>query len=90
MPNRNNFILADPYFFLFELASKSQSVEIVIKSLDSIGKLINYDHLLGDSVDAADPNQKLIDRVVQTICKTFHGYNTHKRIELIIIQVNCF
>jgi hypothetical protein len=36
LPSRNNFILADPYFLIFELACKSPNVEIVIKALDSI------------------------------------------------------
>lgn len=46
LPNRNNFILADPYFVVFELACKSSSVELVIKSLDSVEVFSSYPNII--------------------------------------------
>jgi brefeldin A-inhibited guanine nucleotide-exchange protein len=41
LPNRDNFILADPYFLPFELACKSPTVDIVINALNSIAVSFN-------------------------------------------------
>ncbi|KAL3103638.1 hypothetical protein niasHS_000274 [Heterodera schachtii] len=86
LPNNNNKFLADHYFLPFELACQSRSTKIVVNALDSLEKLISYGHLVGNVPDPANPDQLLIDRVVQTICFPFQGPHTDDSIQLQIIK----
>uniref|UniRef100_A0A914LSY1 SEC7 domain-containing protein n=1 Tax=Meloidogyne incognita TaxID=6306 RepID=A0A914LSY1_MELIC len=86
LPNGNNIFLADRYFPPFELACQSKSSKIVINSLDSLQKLISYGHLIGNQPDSDNPEQLLIDRVVQAICAPFQGPHTDDAVQLQIIK----
>ena len=55
--------------------------------LISLQKLIAYGQLTGASPDPENPNKKLIDTVIETICDAFHGVNTDPDVELQIIKV---
>ena len=50
-------------------------------------KLIAYGHLAGDIPDSTDPNKKLLDRIVETICGCFVGVQTDEGVQLQIIKV---
>ncbi|CAK5088909.1 unnamed protein product [Meloidogyne enterolobii] len=86
LPNGNNIFLADRYFPPFELACQSKSSKIVINALDSLQKLISYGHLIGNQPDSDNPEQLLIDRVVQAICAPFQGPHTDDAVQLQIIK----
>ncbi|KAF7638012.1 SEC7 domain-containing protein [Meloidogyne graminicola] len=86
LPNGNNIFLADRYFPPFELACHSKSTKIVINALDSLQKLISYGHLIGNQPDIDNPEQLLIDRVVQAICAPFQGPHTDDAVQLQIIK----
>ncbi|KAL5248280.1 hypothetical protein ACHWQZ_G017457 [Mnemiopsis leidyi] len=79
-------ILADDYFKPFQLACQSRSPRIVSTALDCLQKLIAYGQLTGASPDPENPNKKLIDTVIETICDAFHGVNTDPDVELQIIK----
>lgn len=80
------FIEADKYFLPFELACKSKCPRIIVASLDCLQKLIAYGHLAGDIPDSTDPNKKLLDRIVETICGCFVGVQTDEGVQLQIIK----
>ncbi|KAL7074646.1 hypothetical protein ACQ4LE_005574 [Meloidogyne hapla] len=86
LPNGNNIFLADRYFPPFELACQNKSSKIVINALDSLQKLISYGHLIGNQPDSDNPEQLLIDRVVQAICAPFQGPHTDDAVQLQIIK----
>ncbi|KAI1715915.1 sec7 domain-containing protein [Ditylenchus destructor] len=87
LPETQDFILADNYFRPFELACQSKNTKIVALALDSIQKLINHRHLVGDCPDPIpeNPQRLLVDRIVQAICYPFQGPHTDEAIQLQII-----
>uniref|UniRef100_A0A7E4WE95 SEC7 domain-containing protein n=1 Tax=Panagrellus redivivus TaxID=6233 RepID=A0A7E4WE95_PANRE len=86
LPNSNDYIVADGYFYPFELACQSKSPRIVATAIDVIGKLISYGHLIGDSPDASNPDTLLIDRIVESVCYPFQGPHTDDEVQLRIIR----
>ena len=50
-------------------------------------KLIAYGHLVGNSADSLHPGQRLIDRVIETVCSCFVGPQTDEGVQLQIIKV---
>ncbi|XP_050735041.1 brefeldin A-inhibited guanine nucleotide-exchange protein 1-like isoform X2 [Eriocheir sinensis] len=74
------------HFLPFELACRSKSARIVVTALDCIQKLIAYGHLTGNSADVNNPNRRLIDHIVETICNCFNGPSTDKDVEIQIIK----
>lgn len=80
------FIEADRYFLPFELACQSKCPRIVVAALDCLQKLIAYGHLAGDIPDSTEPNKKLLDRIVETICSCFLGVQTDEGVQLQIIK----
>ncbi|XP_047737905.1 brefeldin A-inhibited guanine nucleotide-exchange protein 1 isoform X3 [Hyalella azteca] len=76
----------EKYFLPFELACQSKSPRMVVTALDCIQKLIAYGHLTGNCPDQNDPNKRLIDHIVETICNCFLGPNTDKDVEIQIIK----
>jgi len=48
--------------------------------------LIAYGHLTGNCPDSTNPDKKLIDRIVETICACFVGPNTDEGVQLQIIK----
>ena len=86
LPNMQEYILADGYFYPFELACQSKSPRIIATALDCLQKLIAYGHLIGDSTDPADPEKLLIDRIVESICFPFQGPHTDDIVQLQIIK----
>lgn len=77
---------AEKHFLPFELACQSKSAKIVVSSLDCIQKLIAYGHLTGNCADPHNPNKRLIDHIVETICNCFNGSSTDKDVEIQIIK----
>ncbi|XP_069166610.1 brefeldin A-inhibited guanine nucleotide-exchange protein 1 isoform X3 [Procambarus clarkii] len=77
---------AEKHFLPFELACQSKSAKIVVSALDCIQKLIAYGHLTGNSADVNNPNKRLIDHIVETICNCFNGPSTDKDVEIQIIK----
>uniref|UniRef100_A0A8R1TUZ9 SEC7 domain-containing protein n=1 Tax=Onchocerca volvulus TaxID=6282 RepID=A0A8R1TUZ9_ONCVO len=86
LPSKAQFIHADRYFLPFDLACHSKSPRIVIIALDCLQKLIAYGHLVGNGVDAANPDRLLIDRIVEAICSPFYGPNTDDGVQLQILK----
>ncbi|XP_068200225.1 brefeldin A-inhibited guanine nucleotide-exchange protein 1-like isoform X2 [Palaemon carinicauda] len=77
---------AEKHFLPFELACQSKSAKIVVAALDCIQKLIAYGHLTGNCTDPNNPNKRLIDHIVETICNCFNGPSTDKDVEIQIIK----
>ncbi|KAK7060645.1 Brefeldin A-inhibited guanine nucleotide-exchange protein 1 [Halocaridina rubra] len=77
---------AERHFLPFELACQSKSAKIVVSALDCIQKLIAYGHLTGNCADHNNPNKRLIDHIVETICNCFNGPSTDKDVEIQIIK----
>ncbi|KAK8729377.1 hypothetical protein OTU49_008796 [Cherax quadricarinatus] len=77
---------AEKHFLPFELACQSKSAKIVVSALDCIQKLIAYGHLTGNCADPSNPNKRLIDHIVETICNCFNGSTTDKDVEIQIIK----
>ncbi|XP_042880494.1 brefeldin A-inhibited guanine nucleotide-exchange protein 1-like isoform X2 [Penaeus japonicus] len=77
---------AEKHFLPFELACQSKSARIVVTALDCIQKLIAYGHLTGNCPDPNNPNKRLIDYIVETICNCFNGQSTDKDVEIQIIK----
>ena len=46
-----------------------------------------YGHLRGDSVDPDNPDKRLIDKIIDTICGCFVGVQTEEGVQLQIINV---
>uniref|UniRef100_A0AC35TRP5 SEC7 domain-containing protein n=1 Tax=Rhabditophanes sp. KR3021 TaxID=114890 RepID=A0AC35TRP5_9BILA len=82
----NEIGLADTYFFPFELACQAKSPRIVATALDSLQKLIAHAHIVGNSADPQNPDQPLIDRVIEAICFPFQGPQTDENVQLNIIK----
>ncbi|XP_028406357.1 brefeldin A-inhibited guanine nucleotide-exchange protein 1-like [Dendronephthya gigantea] len=85
-PGQQTFITADQYFLPFELACRSKCSRIVITALDCIQKLIAYGHIIGDTPDSVEPEKRLIDRIIDTICSCFTGIDTDEGVQLQIIK----
>ncbi|XP_075427392.1 brefeldin A-inhibited guanine nucleotide-exchange protein 2 [Ascaphus truei] len=85
-PPKAKFIEADKYFLPFELACQSKSPRIVSTSLDCLQKLIAYGHITGNAPDKGAPGNRLIDRIVDTICNCFQGPQTDEGVQLQIIK----
>ncbi|VDM16431.1 unnamed protein product [Hydatigera taeniaeformis] len=64
-----------------ELACKSKSPKIVAISLDCLQKLIAYGHIPNNA-----SSDKVIRRIVQTICSCFSGVNTDEGVQLQVIK----
>ncbi|KAG7171828.1 Brefeldin A-inhibited guanine nucleotide-exchange protein 1-like [Homarus americanus] len=77
---------AEKHFLPFELACQSKSAKIVVSALDCVQKLIAYGHLTGNCADPNNPNKRLIDHIVETICNCFNGPSTDKDVEIQIIK----
>ncbi|XP_076064031.1 ADP ribosylation factor guanine nucleotide exchange factor Sec71 isoform X2 [Oratosquilla oratoria] len=76
----------EKHFLPFELACQSKSTKITVTALDCIQKLIAYGHLTGNCADPNNPNKRLIDHIVETICNCFNGPSTDKDVEIQIIK----
>ncbi|CAB3982629.1 brefeldin A-inhibited guanine nucleotide-exchange 1 isoform X1 [Paramuricea clavata] len=85
-PGQQTFITADQYFLPFELACHSKCSRIVTTALDCIQKLIAYGHIIGDTPDSIEPEKRLIDRIIDTICSCFTGIHTDEGVQLQIIK----
>ena len=46
-----------------------------------------YGHLKGDSADPDNPEKRLVDRIIDTVCGCFVGVQTDEGIQLQIIKV---
>eukprot|EP00116_Pleurobrachia_bachei_P004248 sb/3464510/ len=79
-------INADHYFRPFQMACRSRSPKIVSNAIDCLQKLMAYGQLTGQSMDPDNPQRKLIDAVIETVCEAFHGVNTDPDVELQIIK----
>eukprot|EP00731_Ephydatia_muelleri_P031777 Em0023g284a len=86
LPHPEAFISADKYFYPFELACKCGIPRIVTTALDCIQKLVAYGQLTGSSMDAENPEKKLIDRIIETVCGCFVGVQTDEGVQLQIIK----
>ena len=51
-------------------------------------KLIAYGHIVGDTPDSIEPEKRLIDRIIDTICGCFTGIHTDEGVQLQIIKVS--
>ena len=65
---------------------RSQVPRVVVIALDCLQKLIAYGHISGTSPDPHDPQRRLIDRVVETVCGCFAGPPTDESVQLQIIK----
>ncbi len=65
----------------------SRSFYRIFYFFSSFQKLIAYGHLSGTSLDPHNPQRRLIDRVVATICACFTGTPTEESVQLQIIKV---
>lgn len=74
------FIKSLGSFFFFNLI-------LTVSFLFLFQKLIAYGHLRGNCPDLSDPNKRLIDHIVETICNCFNGPATDKDVEIQIIKV---
>ncbi|XP_046858136.1 brefeldin A-inhibited guanine nucleotide-exchange protein 1-like [Xenia sp. Carnegie-2017] len=86
LPGQQTFITADQYFLPFELACQTKCARIVTIALDCIQKLIAYGHIVGDTPDSIEPERRLIDRIIETICTCFTGINTDVNVQIQIIK----
>lgn len=78
---------SEKYFLPLEMATKGDSPKVTILALDGIQKLLAHGHLTGNYPSAANPNKRLIDFIVETICSCFTGVETDEGVELQIIKV---
>ncbi|XP_059351895.1 brefeldin A-inhibited guanine nucleotide-exchange protein 2-like isoform X2 [Daphnia carinata] len=81
-----NVINAEKHYLPFELACQCSVPRVVVIALDCLQKLIAYGHLSGTSLDPHNPQRRLIDRVVATICACFTGTPTEESVQLQIIK----
>ncbi|XP_046857884.1 brefeldin A-inhibited guanine nucleotide-exchange protein 1-like [Xenia sp. Carnegie-2017] len=86
LPGQQTFITADQYFLPFELACQTKCARIVTIALDCIQKLIAYGHIVGDTPDSIEPERRLIDRIIKTICTCFTSINTDVNVQIQIIK----
>ncbi|XP_021948829.1 brefeldin A-inhibited guanine nucleotide-exchange protein 2 isoform X3 [Folsomia candida] len=77
---------SEKYFLPLEMATKGDSPKVTILALDGIQKLLAHGHLTGNYPSAANPNKRLIDFIVETICSCFTGVETDEGVELQIIK----
>merc|ERR1719342_775617 len=77
---------ADKYFLPFSLACQSKTPRLVVISLDGIQKLIAYGHLRGSQPSLSNPDKRLIDLVVDTICGCFSGPQTDEGVQLQVLK----
>ena len=54
----------------------------------TLQKLVAYGQLTGSSMDAENPEKKLIDRIIETVCGCFVGVQTDEGVQLQIIKVS--
>ncbi|CAL2032486.1 unnamed protein product [Caenorhabditis brenneri] len=82
LPDPCSSFEADRHFLALELACTSKSPEIVTSALDCLQKLIAYGYLTGKGVDPSNPEKKLIDRIVETICVPSIDHGTNDKVLL--------
>ena len=49
--------------------------------------MVAYGHLRGDSPENDNPDKKLIDHIIETVCNCFIGVQTDEGVQLQIIKV---
>ncbi|CAI8011228.1 Brefeldin A-inhibited guanine nucleotide-exchange protein 2 [Geodia barretti] len=79
-------VVADKYYQPFELACRCSVPRITITALDCLQKLIANGALRGNQPDPDNPDKRLIDRIINTICSCFVGVQTDEGVELQIIK----
>lgn len=82
LPDPCSSFEADRHFLALELACTSKSPEIVTSALDCLQKLVAYGYLTGRGVDPSNPEKKLIDRIVKTICAPSNDHGTNDKVLL--------
>ncbi|XP_046857488.1 brefeldin A-inhibited guanine nucleotide-exchange protein 1-like [Xenia sp. Carnegie-2017] len=55
-------------------------------TMAELQKLIAYGHYVGDTPDSIEPERRLIDRIIETICSCFTGINTDVNVQIQIIK----
>ena len=58
-----------------------------VKFAVSLQKMVAYGHLRGDSPENDNPEKKLIDHIIETVCNCFIGVQTDEGVQLQIIKV---
>ena len=93
-PDQSNVVAAQPssiinaekYYAPFELACECAISQVMIIALDTMQKLISYGHLNGTSPDPLNPKRRLIDRLVETVCRCYTGPYMIVDVQLHIIK----
>ncbi|XP_046857621.1 brefeldin A-inhibited guanine nucleotide-exchange protein 2-like [Xenia sp. Carnegie-2017] len=56
-------------------------------TMAELQKLIAYGHIVGDTPDSIEPERRLIDRIIETICSCFTGIITDVNVQIQIIKI---
>jgi brefeldin A-inhibited guanine nucleotide-exchange protein len=84
---RPYFVNPKRFYFPFQLACDSKSPKIIRTALDSLQKLMEYGHISGSMMTKVDgQDQRLVNLVVDSICRSFTGDSTDEGVQLQIIK----
>ncbi|EDQ86494.1 uncharacterized protein MONBRDRAFT_33770 [Monosiga brevicollis MX1] len=82
-------VAADKYFTPFRLACECKSAKVTRTALDCLQKMMAYGHInshMMAEVEGFPDAMRLVDLVVETICKCFVGEATDESVQLQIIK----
>eukprot|EP00054_Salpingoeca_dolichothecata_P019245 m.119519 g.119519 ORF g.119519 m.119519 type:complete len:1767 (+) comp23182_c0_seq1:115-5415(+) len=85
----DKLVNADKYFHPFRLACESKSPRIIRTALDCLQKLMAYGHINGNmlaEVEGFPDAMRLVDLIVDTVCRCFVGDATDEGVQLQIIK----
>eukprot|EP00049_Salpingoeca_infusionum_P023789 m.13862 g.13862 ORF g.13862 m.13862 type:complete len:1705 (+) comp6055_c0_seq1:251-5365(+) len=84
---KDKIVTADKYFIPFKLACECKSAKVVRISLDCLQKLMAYGHINGTMLTEVDGfTVRLVDQIVETVCKCFTGDSTDEQVQVQIIK----